>query len=224
MIEIKNLYKSYGEKENKQEVLKDINLTIKDGTFLTILGASGSGKTTLLNIIGGLLKPTSGEILFDEDDIYKLNDKDLSKFRNEHIGYVFQQFFLEPDFSIYENISIPFIIKGVKKKDYNDKINSLIEKLYLKSREKASVSELSGGEKQRVAIARAIALDPKVILADEPTGSLDSKNGEIVFEILKKLNEEGHTIILVTHSEEYAKKYSKEIIRIKDGSILENEM
>lgn len=223
MIKIENLYKDFGNDKFKTEVLKNINININDGTFLTILGASGSGKTTLLNIIGGLLKPTSGSVYFNDENIYSLNDKSLAKFRNEHIGFVFQKFYLEPNFTIYENISIPFIIKGDKKKNYDARINELIDKLYLTKRKNASVNELSGGEAQRVAIARAIALKPSVILADEPTGSLDSVNSEIIFEILKKLNNEGHTIILVTHNDELAKKYSKEIIKIKDGCIVSNE-
>lgn len=219
MIKINNIKKIYISDNLSTLALDDVNIEIKDGEFISILGDSGSGKTTLLNLIGGLDKPTSGEILIDYFDFVKSNDDDSSKFRNENIGYIFQLFFLEPSFSVYENISIPLIINGKKKKEYDSNIHELLKLVSLEDKINKRVSQLSGGEKQRVCIARALANDPKYILADEPTGSLDSKNSEVILEYLKILNSKGKTIIFITHNEEYAKKYASRIIKLKDGRI-----
>ena len=220
MIKITNLTKEYFDGESPLIALNNINLEVKDGEFIAVLGMSGSGKTTLLNLIGGLDKPTKGEILIDDVDLSKMNDKDLSRFKNENIGYIFQMFYLEPSFSIYENISIPLIINGKKKKEYDNKIFELLKLVKLDDKINKKVSLLSGGEKQRVCIARALANDPKYILADEPTGSLDTLNGEIVLDYLKLLNGKGKTIIFITHNEEFAYKYADRIIKLKDGNII----
>jgi putative ABC transport system ATP-binding protein len=221
MITIKNLVKDFYNGDNITKALDNINLEIKDKEFISILGTSGSGKTTLLNLIGGLDTPTSGEILIDEVNLFDLNDKDASAFRNKNIGYIFQLFYLEPSFTIYENVSIPLIINGQKKKDYDKRIHELLQMVNLDDYSDKIVSNLSGGEKQRVCIARALANNPKYILADEPTGSLDSYNGEKVLEYLKLLNENGKTIIFVTHNNDFANKYSTRIINLKDGKIID---
>ncbi len=223
MISINNVSKIYSSGESETKALDDINININDGEFISILGMSGSGKTTLLNLIGGLDNPTSGKITIDDVSFSEMNDKEASAFRNKNIGYIFQLFYLEPSFTVYENVSIPLIINGKKKKDYDVRIHELLKKVALDEKANKRVSNLSGGEKQRVCIARALANDPKYILADEPTGSLDSQNGEIVLEYLKYLNSLGKTIVFITHNEEFANKYSSRIIRLKDGKIINNE-
>ncbi|MCR5705721.1 MAG: ABC transporter ATP-binding protein [Acholeplasmatales bacterium] len=223
MIKITNVSKEYISGEVKTTALDNVSLEIQDGEFLSILGMSGSGKTTLLNLIGGLDKPTSGEILIDGINYLSLNDKEASKFRNENIGYIFQLFYLEPSFTVFENVSIPLIIGGKRKKDYESRVFELLQMVSLGNKANKLVSNLSGGEKQRVCIARALANDPKYILADEPTGSLDSVNGEAVLEYLKLLNMKNKTIIFITHNEDFAKKYSNRIISLKDGKIVQYE-
>lgn len=223
MILIDNVSKIYSSGGNETTALDKVNITINDGEFISILGMSGSGKTTLLNLIGGLDNPTSGKIVIDNVNFSEMTDKEGSDFRNKNIGYIFQMFYLEPSFTVYENVSIPLIINGKKKKEYDVRVYELLKKVSLDDKANKLVSNLSGGEKQRVCIARALANDPKYILADEPTGSLDSQNGEIVLEYLKYLNFLGKTIIFITHNEEFANKYSSRIIKLKDGKIINHE-
>ena len=209
MIKLNNISKSY---DNKL-VLDNISLQINQGDFIAIVGKSGSGKTTLLNILGGLI-PFMGEYYFENESIGILNDK--SRFRRDNIGYIFQRFYLDNSYSIYENVEVPLIIK--KEKDYKEIILNILDYVGLSDINK-SVGKLSGGEAQRVAIARALVTNPKVILADEPTGSLDEYNKKNIMELFKKLNNDGKTIILVTHDLDDA-SYANRIIEIKDGKIV----
>ncbi len=213
MIEIKDLVKFYG----AQLVLKDINLKIPDGKFLSIMGSSGSGKSTLLNLIGGMDFPDKGSIVVDGEDITKFNDDKLTKYRRKKIGFIFQFFNLLPNLTVFENVQMPLLLNGQINKS---KVYEYIEKVGLKGKEKAYPHQISGGQQQRVAIARALIHDPEIILADEPTGSLDSKTGEEIMELISSLAEESNkTVILVTH-EDYIAKYAEEIIKIKDGMII----
>lgn len=209
MIKLNNISKSY---DNKL-VLDNISLQINQGDFIAIVGKSGSGKTTLLNILGGLI-PFMGEYYFENESIGILKDK--SRFRRDNIGYIFQRFYLDNSYSIYENVEVPLIIK--KEKDYKEIILNILDYVGLSDINK-SVGKLSGGEAQRVAIARALVTNPKVILADEPTGSLDEYNKKNIMELFKKLNNDGKTIILVTHDLDDA-SYANRIIEIKDGKIV----
>lgn len=218
MIQIRGITKVF-QAENEFKALDNVSIDILDNELTTIIGKSGSGKSTLLNIIGGLLKPTDGEIVVNDNKINELSDKDLSKFRNEEIGYVFQSFFLDKDMTALENVIVPLMIKGVPKKERIKIAKEALEKVDLTDKINVKTSKLSGGEKQRVAIARAIVNDPKIILADEPTGNLDSENGRIIMELLKELSH-SKTVVLVTHNLEDAQKYSDKIIRIADGRIV----
>lgn len=223
MICLKNVYKEYSDKFTKTLALNNINIEIKPSLLTAILGKSGSGKTTLMNIIGGIDSPTSGDVFINDTNLAKLSDKELTMFRRKNIGFVFQAFYLEKSFTVYENLLIPFLIDDINKNEANNKIDDLLQKLDIVDLKNKKVCNLSGGEKQRVAIARALALDSDIILADEPTGNLDSKNGKIVLDILKGLANNGKTVVLVTHNEDDARKYADEIIRLKDGYI-ENEV
>ncbi len=220
IIEVKSLYKSYMEDEvAKVQVLKGVNINIKQGEFVAILGPSGSGKSTFLNIIGGMDLPDKGQIIIDTMDITKLNDNNLSDFRLHKIGFIFQFFNLIPMLTAKENISLPSEVKN-KKKDI-EYINMLIAKLGLKDRENHYPAQLSGGEQQRVAIARALVNKPRIILADEPTGNLDSKNSKAVIKLLKEISEEMKlTIILITHDKEIA-SYADRILNMMDGVLYE---
>lgn len=223
MISLKNISKEYIDKATRTLALNNINIEIKESLLTAILGKSGSGKTTLMNIIGGIDLPTNGDVFINDTNLAKLSDKELAIFRRENIGFIFQAFYLEKSFTVYENLLIPFLIDDINKNDANNRIDDLLQKLDIFNLKNKKVCDLSGGEKQRVAIARALALNPDVILADEPTGNLDSENGKIVLDILKDLASNGKTIVLVTHNEDDARKYADEIIRLKDGSI-ENEV
>ncbi|MBE6058558.1 MAG: ABC transporter ATP-binding protein [Clostridium sulfidigenes] len=220
IIEVKSLYKSYMEDEvAKVQVLKGVNVNIKQGEFVAILGPSGSGKSTFLNMIGGMDLPDKGQIIIDTMDITKLNDNNLSDFRLHKIGFIFQFFNLIPMLTAKENISLPSEVKN-KKKDI-EYINMLIAKLGLKDRENHYPAQLSGGEQQRVAIARALVNKPRIILADEPTGNLDSKNSKAVIKLLKEISEEMKlTIILITHDKEIA-SYADRILNMMDGVLYE---
>ncbi len=199
--------------------MKGINLEIKENEFISIVGPSGAGKSTLLHLIGTLEKPDSGTVKYNDIDIYKLNDKELSDFRNKNLGFVFQFHHLLPEFTAIENVMLPVLIGGLNKDEAMDKAKILLENLNLSHRFTHRPQELSGGEQQRVAIARALINNPKVLLADEPTGNLDSKNAQEVINLFKKLRDEcKRTIILVTHQESFA-KISDRIVYIKDGVI-----
>ncbi|MDD3223880.1 MAG: ABC transporter ATP-binding protein [Clostridium sp.] len=220
MIEIKNVSKSYKMGKEIVTALKDINLKINDGEFLSIVGPSGSGKSTLMHLVGGLDTPTSGEIYVNDKAISKLKDKEMSKYRNQTIGFVFQAFNLENTQTALENVMMPLIFAGMSVKERKEKAKKALEMVGLKDKIKHRPNEMSGGQRQRVSIARALVNDPKIIFADEPTGNLDSKNGELIMNLLTDLNSKGYTIIMVTHNMEEAKK-SKKIVRIKDGQLQE---
>ncbi len=216
MIKLTGIHKSFGQ----LEVLKGIDLHIKEGEFVSIVGASGAGKTTLLQIIGTLDNANSGEIIINGVDIKKLSDKEFSAFRNKQLGFVFQFHQLLPEFTALENVCMPGLIARKNSKEVEEKAKELLTKLGLKDRFHHKPNELSGGEKQRVAVARALINDPKLILADEPSGSLDSGNKKELHSLLRKLcNEYGLTILLVTHDNELAAT-SDRIIEMRDGMIV----
>lgn len=219
IIKVNEVSKSFGEKENVNLVLNKVSLDIKKGEFVSLMGESGSGKSTLLYIIGGLDKPTSGNVVIDEKDINILKEKEIARFRRQDIGFVFQFYNLVQNLTVEENIMLPVVMDGKKEKDYKDRLDKILKIVGLEDKRKALPNQLSGGQQQRVSIARAVILNPKVILADEPIGNLDSKSGEEVMKLFKTLNkEEGVTILQVTHSEESA-KYGDRVIRLKDGKI-----
>jgi len=212
ILEVSNLYKDYG----KKLALKNINLSINKGEFVAIIGPSGSGKSTLLNIIGGLDRPSEGKVYVDGQDIFKLNDARISKYRNKKIGFVFQFFYLEPTYTVLENVMLPLIFSKSNSREL--KAKEAIEKVGLTHKIGNKGNELSGGERQRVAIARAIVNNPSLLLCDEPTGNLDSKTGISIMNLLKTLNKEGKTIVLVTHNLEYL-SFVDRVIKIKDGEL-----
>lgn len=220
VIKLENIRKTYNSNQFKLEVLKGINLNIKDGEFVSIMGPSGSGKSTLLYLIGGLEKPSSGNVYIDNDLLGELNDKQESLIRQNKIGFVFQFYNLVAHLNVEENIMLPILVNGGKKKDYLPQLNMLIEKVGLDDKRKAYPRELSGGQQQRVAIARALINSPKIILADEPTGNLDSKTGKEIMELFKDINKSLNTVIIqVTHSKEAA-EYGSRIINVKDGMLV----
>ena len=219
IVNVENVYKSF--QNDKVSVLDNINLSIEQGEFVSLMGASGSGKSTLLYLVGGLDKPTSGTIKIDDKDINKMKDSEISKLRRKEIGFIFQFYNLVQNLTVEENIMLPVIMEGLKRKDFEKQLNEILEIVGLTNKRKSLPNELSGGQQQRVAIARAVILNPKIILADEATGNLDSKSGKDTMELFKKINKEEHiTILQVTHSEESA-KYGNRIIRLKDGKIVE---
>lgn len=217
MIEIKNITKSYGHEKNKVEVLKDISFSMKEGSFVAVMGTSGSGKTTLLNCISGIDMIDSGEILYEKKDITKLTSEQRKIFRRQNIGMVFQSFDLLPILNVRENILLPMKLNHLKPNE--DYFNEIVEILGINSKLKSKISELSGGEQQRVAIARALITKPKLICADEPTGNLDRKNTLEVMNLFKRINTEMNTtILMITHDYQVA-EYADEIIKIDDGRI-----
>jgi putative ABC transport system ATP-binding protein len=219
VIEVKNVNKTYKLGEVEVEVLKNIDLTISKGEFISIMGPSGSGKSTLLYLIGGLDKPTLGNIKISGKELSIMKDKDASIMRRRDIGFVFQFYNLIPNLNVEENIMLPILLDGKKMKDYMTKLNEILETVELSDRRRHTPRELSGGQQQRVAIARALINEPDIILADEPIGNLDSKSGTEVMKLLKRINEEkGKTIVQVTHSKEAA-EYGKRIIYVKDGRV-----
>ncbi len=218
MINIKNISKIYNIGSEKLTVLDDVSVNIEKGEFVAIVGPSGSGKSTLMNMIGGLDKPSKGAVIIEGEDISKLKDKKMAKFRNEKIGFVFQSFNLEPTLTALENVMMPLMIAGISDKEMKNKAKSVLETLGIGDRMKHKPTELSGGQRQRVSIARALVNNPKIILADEPTGNLDSKSGAAVMEMLTNLKKQEYTIVMVTHNMEEA-KYADRIVRITDGKV-----
>ena len=220
MIELNSVIKRYYIGEPKElEILHGIDLQVKEGEFVSIVGASGSGKTTLMNIIGVLDKPTDGTYLLEGMDVGKAKDVELSKIRNKKIGFVFQTYNLVPRASALKNVELPLLYGGMEKRKRRERARELLELVGMGDRMNHKPDELSGGQKQRVAIARAMANNPSIILADEPTGALDSKTGRKIMDLFHKLNkEQGKTILLITHSKELALETGR-IITIKDGSI-----
>lgn len=221
VIEMHQIIKRYyiGQ-PNELQILNGINLQVSRSEFVSIVGESGSGKSTLMNIIGALDRPTEGTYLLDGEDISKLPDKKLSSIRNQKIGFVFQSFFLIPRTSALKNVELPMMYAGVPKKQRHERAMELLELVGMADRAEHKPNELSGGQNQRVAIARALSNNPSLLLADEPTGALDSKTGHIVMDIFHKLHEEQNkTIVLITHSPELAKETGR-IITLSDGSII----
>jgi len=223
MINIHNITKTYNKGATKVEALKQVSFSIENGEIVALMGASGSGKSTLLSLIGGLDKCDSGSISVDEKNISTLNAEKLADFRRDKVGFVFQQFHLIPTLSVVENIMLPLLPSGIKKAECYSVAKEALEKVGLGDREKHLPGELSGGEQQRVAIARALVNKPEIILADEPTGDLDSKTGEKILELLQALNQkEKVTIIIATHDDKIAKKAKRRIV-LKDGKVIEDE-
>jgi putative ABC transport system ATP-binding protein len=221
IIEALNLNKTYKFDSVEVEVLKDINLEINQGEFVTIMGPSGSGKSTLLYLIGGLDKPTSGRIRIKGRELSGLDDGEESKLRRREIGFVFQFYNLIPNLNVEENIMLPILLDGKKLKDYRKQLDDILSIVRLSDRRRHTPRELSGGQQQRVAIARALINEPDIILADEPIGNLDSKTGLEVMELLARINKEkGKTIIQVTHSREAA-EFGQRIINVRDGKVSE---
>ncbi|MGL5752415.1 MAG: ABC transporter ATP-binding protein [Paraclostridium sp.] len=221
VVELKGINKFYKVGKDKIHVLKSINLTIAKGEFVMIMGKSGSGKTTLLNILGFLDKFDEGQYLFHEKDVTGLNENQRSIFRNTNIGFVFQQFNLISTLNIYQNVELPMVYNNkYSKEDKKNRIESNLEVVGLLDKMKQKPLQLSGGQQQRVAIARALVNEPEIIFADEPTGALDSDTGIEIMNLLKELNRQGKTIIMVTHDSDLT-KYATKIVRLKDGVIIE---
>jgi len=219
IIEAKNLNKTFKMGDLDIEVLKDINLSIESGEFVSIMGPSGSGKSTLLYLIGGLDKPTSGSVKIKGNELSEMKDKEQSVMRRRDIGFVFQFYNLIPNLSVEENVILPVLLDGKKLKDYRNKLDDILEVVGLADRRAHTPRELSGGQQQRVAIARALVNEPDIILADEPIGNLDTKTGTEVMQLLQKINrEKKKTIVQVTHSKEAA-DYGNRIINVRDGRV-----
>ena len=224
IIEMKNIVKSfYIGTPNQLNILKNIDITIKEGEFVSIIGASGSGKSTLMNIIGALDRQTSGTYILDESNVEEVSDNGLSEIRNRKIGFVFQTFNLIPRSTALKNVELPMLYAGMGRKERLEKAEKLLQLVGMEDRMTHVPNELSGGQKQRVAIARALANEPSIILADEPTGALDSSTGRLVMDLFHKVHElEGKTIVFITHNQELAAE-TERIITLKDGKIVSEE-
>ena len=221
LIQVQQLFKSFGNGEKRVEVLKGIDLSFSPGEKVAIVGASGVGKTTLLHILGTLDRPTAGKVLYQGEDIFALNERDLAIFRNREMGFVFQLHHLLPEFNAVENTMMPCLIRGIPTKEAVLRAEAILTLVGLKDRFSHKPGELSGGEQQRVAVARALVLEPKVLLADEPTGNLDTKTGESVFDLLQEINEiKGIALIVVTHNLKLAGRLTRQI-QLVDGTALE---
>ncbi len=218
LIQTKNLTKIYADEGVETRALDGVSLTIEDGEFLAITGASGSGKSTLLQVLGCLDRPTDGDYFFEGKQVSSYSDKELARIRNEKLGFVFQAFNLLPRLSVLDNVMLPLVYAGVSKKERIERARAMIALVGLENRASYQASQLSGGQKQRVAIARALVNDPKIIFADEPTGNLDSKSGAVVLEFLQMLNDQGRTLVVVTH-ELYVAEAARRTVHIVDGRI-----
>jgi putative ABC transport system ATP-binding protein len=220
VIELKDIQKTYRIGESEFAVLKGINLQIEEGEFIALMGPSGSGKSTLMNIVGCLDRPSSGHFLLQRQDISQTSDDELARIRRVELGFIFQTFNLIGRISVLKNVEVPMMLSGISRDKRKDRALRLLESVGIAHRSNFSPQNISGGERQRVAIARALANDPKIIIADEPTGNLDLKNSDEVMKILSNLNQEGRTIIMVTHNPEITENCSR-VIRLRDGRILE---
>ncbi|MFA5527678.1 MAG: ABC transporter ATP-binding protein [Peptostreptococcales bacterium] len=221
MIKLEGIYKIYNMGANEVRAVDGISLSIRDKEMVAIIGQSGSGKTTCMNIIGCLDVPTKGSYFLDGQDVSKMDEDDQADVRNKMLGFVFQQYNLIPKLNVAENVELPLIYRGIPEHERKELVLGVLKKVGIEDKHNSMPSQLSGGQQQRVSIARALVGSPKVILADEPTGALDSKTGQEVLSLLQKLNEEGHTIILITHDMNVAEK-AKRIIRLSDGKIVED--
>lgn len=224
IIQMQNIIKRYYVGQpNELQILNGIDLSVEQGEFVSIVGESGSGKSTLMNLIGALDRPTEGQYFLENVNVGELSDVELSKIRNEKIGFVFQSFFLIPRTSALKNIELPMMYAGVSRKRRRERAQELLELVGMSDRADHKPNELSGGQNQRVAIARALSNNPSILLADEPTGALDSKTGRTVMDLFHKLHQEqGKTIVLITHSPELARE-TQRIVTISDGSIVSDE-
>ena len=219
MIEIKNVTKIYnGGKAGEVKALDNVSLSIADGEFVAVTGESGSGKSTLLNLIGALDAPTQGEVIVGGRNISRLSEEQAAKFRRENVGFVFQGFYLEESFSVLVNVEIPLILRGAEEKAREARAREMLAKFDLADKEDALPAQLSGGQMQRVCIARALAGGAQLILADEPTGNLDSKSGSAVMDVFRTLAQEGVTVVMVTHNKEFAARCDR-VIELKDGRV-----
>ncbi|MBC5628704.1 ABC transporter ATP-binding protein [Clostridium sp. NSJ-6] len=222
IIKLENINKSYKVGENSLHVLKDINLTVEKGEFIAILGASGSGKSTLMNIIGCMDNSDDGEYFLEDIQIHKCGDDELGKVRNENIGFIFQKYHLIPQYTVIQNVMMPLLIRGMSRREATEKAREILESIGLGDRMNHKPNELSGGQQQRVAIARALVTKPALLLADEPTGALDSNTGKEILQLFKKMNEIGNTIIMITHDTNVA-NYSKRVLYLDDGVLTEGK-
>ena len=223
MIRIENMQKVYKNGDIKVEALKEVSFEINNGEMVAIMGPSGSGKSTLMHLLGCLDHPTAGKYYLDEKDVSTLNDNKLAEIRNDYIGFVFQQFNLLSRTNILHNVEVPLIYKGLNKRDRREIAREVLEKVGLGHRLKHYPNEISGGQKQRVAIARALVNEPYLLLADEPTGNLDSKTGDEIMELFHQLHDQGHTIVIVTHEKTIA-SHAQRIISLVDGKIIQDEV
>jgi putative ABC transport system ATP-binding protein len=222
LLELKDICKSYGKGKEAVPILFDVNLSVKKGEYLAVMGPSGSGKSTLMNIIGLLDRQTSGQYILEDRDISSCSESELSELRNKKIGFVFQNFNLLPRQSVLENVALPLLYAGVKKKERNERAREMLEMVGLGERIKFKPTQLSGGQKQRVAIARAVVSSPSILLADEPTGALDTKSGEQIMKLFRSLNDKGVSIVMITHAHEIA-EYADRTVLIRDGRLTERK-
>ena len=220
MIQLENIKKIFRTEEVETWALRDVNLQVKEGEFVAVMGPSGCGKSTLLNILGLLDNPSEGKYLLDGKEVSTLKESERTDIRKGVIGFVFQSFNLIDELNVYENIELPLLYMGVPAKERKRRVEAAMDRMAISHRRKHFPNQLSGGQQQRVAIARAVLANPKIILADEPTGNLDSKNGKEVMNLLSELHQEGTTIIMVTHSQHDA-SYADRIVRLYDGEIVE---
>ena len=219
MIKTVNLQKIFKTEEVQTWALNNVNIEVKEGEFVAVMGPSGCGKSTLLNILGLLDNPTSGELWFMDQEVSRYSENDRTDLRNGNLGFVFQSFNLIDELTVFENVELPLLYAGVSTRERVKRVNEALERMQIAHRTEHYPQQLSGGQQQRVAIARAIVTNPRIILADEPTGNLDSTNGNEVMNLLKELNHDGATVVMVTHSEENARE-AERIIRMMDGYIL----